>query len=171
MIIIILNCSSIARMIDTVCALLHLDFINFPVHFMLTFSDDSYFKIFLIDKKKGIILFFIILITTYLSFFRQVKINSIYPNYIERVNKFGIINSISYRISFDRENNKIIANIDNVENAIELLKEVQNKRDISNLIMPYDYTNKRNVFIIFMESFYDYSHFYDNCQECDYILY
>ena len=25
--------------------------------------------------------------------------------------------------------------------------------------MPYDYTNKRNVFIIFMESFYDYSHF------------
>lgn len=116
-------------------------------------------KIFFIDKKKGIILFFIILITTYLSFFRQVKINSIYPNYIERVNKFGIINSISYRISFDRENNKIIANIDNVKNAIELLKEVQNKRDISNLIMPYDYTNKRNVFIIFMESFYDYSHF------------
>ena len=116
-------------------------------------------KIFLIDKKKGIILFFIILITTYLSFFREVKINSIYPNYIERVNKFGIINSISYRISFDRENNKVIANIDNVKNAIELLKEVQNKREISNLIMPYDYTNKRNVFIIFMESFYDYSHF------------
>ena len=118
-------------------------------------------KIFLSDKKKGMILFFIIIITTYLSFFRQVKINSIYPNYIERVNKFGIINSISYRISFDRENNKIIANIDNVKNAIELLKEVQNERDISNLIMPYDFenTNKRDVFIIFMESFYDYSHF------------
>ena len=84
-----------------------------------------------------------------------------YPNYIERVNKFGIINSISYRISFDRENNKIIASIDNVKNAIELLKEVQNERDISNLIMPYDFenTNKRDVFIIFMESFYDYSHF------------
>ena len=118
-------------------------------------------KIFLADKKKGMILFFIIIITTYLSFFRQVKINSIYPNYIERVNKFGIINSISYRISFDRENNKIIANIDNVKNAVELLKEVQNERDISNLIMPYDFenTNKRDVFIIFMESFYDYSHF------------
>ena len=118
-------------------------------------------KIFLSDKKKGMILFFIIIITTYLSFFRQVKINSIYPNYIERVNKFGIINSISYRISFDRENNKIIANIDNVKNAVELLKEVQNERDISNLIMPYDFenTNKRDVFIIFMESFYDYSHF------------
>ena len=118
-------------------------------------------KIFLSDKKKGMILFFIIIITTYLSFFRQVKINSIYPNYIERVNKFGIINSISYRISFDRENNKIIASIDNVKNAIELLKEVQNERDISNLIMPYDFenTNKRDVFIIFMESFYDYSHF------------
>ena len=134
------------------------------LYFSSLFSFAIYFlyrliKIFLIDKKKGIILFFIILITTYLSFFRQVKINSIYPNYIERVNKFGIINSISYRISFDRENNKVIANIDNVENAIELLKEVQNKRDISNLIMPYDYTNKRNVFIIFMESFYDYSHF------------
>ena len=118
-------------------------------------------KIFLEDKKKGMILFFIIIITTYLSFFRQVKINSIYPNYIERVNKFGIINSISYRISFDRENNKIIASIDNVKNAVELLKEVQNERDISNLIMPYDFenTNKRDVFIIFMESFYDYSHF------------
>lgn len=119
------------------------------------------FKIFLVDKKKSVILFFIIIITTYFSFFRQVKINSIYPNYIERVNKYGIINSISYRISFDRENNKIVANIDNVKEAIELLKEVQNKRDISNLIMPYDYTNKnkRDVFIIFMESFYDYSHF------------
>ncbi len=119
------------------------------------------FKIFLVNKKKSIILFFIIIITSYLSFFRQVKINSIYPNYIERVNKYGIINSISYRISFDRENNKIVANIDNVKEAIELLKEAQNKRDISNLIMPYDYTNKnkRDVFIIFMESFYDYSHF------------
>ena len=118
-------------------------------------------KIFLENKKKGIILFFIIIIATYLSFFRQVKIDSIYPNYIERVNKFGIINSISYRISFDRENNKIIADFDNVKNAIELLKEVQNKRDISNLIMPYNFEsqNKRDVFIIFMESFYDYSHF------------
>ena len=118
-------------------------------------------KIFLGNKKKGIILFFIIMITTYLSFFRQVKIDSIYPNYIERVNKFGIINSISYRISFDRENNKITANIDNVQNAIELLKHAQNKRDISNLIMPYHFEspNKRDVFIIFMESFYDYSHF------------
>ncbi|TKZ36108.1 sulfatase [Brachyspira catarrhinii] len=118
-------------------------------------------KILLENKKKGIILFFIIMITTYLSFFRQVKIDSIYPNYIERVNKFGIINSISYRISFDRENNKITANIDNVKNSIELLKHAQNKRDISNLIMPYDFEspNKRDVFIIFMESFYDYSHF------------
>ena len=118
-------------------------------------------KIFLGNKKKGIILFFIIMITTYLSFFRQVKIDSIYPNYIERVNKFGIINSISYRISFDRENNKITANIDNVKNAIELLKHAQNKRDISNLMMPYHFEsqNKRDVFIIFMESFYDYSHF------------
>ena len=51
MIIIILNYSSIARMIDTVCALLHLGFINFLVYFMLTFSDDSYFKIFLIDNE------------------------------------------------------------------------------------------------------------------------
>lgn len=130
------------------------------------------FKIFLVNKKKSAILFFIIIITSYLSFFRQVKINSIYPNYIERVNKYGIINSISYRISFDRENNKITADIDNVKEAVELLKEVQNKRDILNLIMPYDntdYTNetknikninsKRDVFIIFMESFYDYSHF------------
>lgn len=119
------------------------------------------FKIFLVDKKKSVILFFIIITTAYFSFFRQVKINSIYPNYIERVNKYGIINSISYRISFDRENNKIVANIDNVKEAVKLLKEVQNKRDISNLIMPYDYTNKnkRDVFIIFMESFYDYSHF------------
>ena len=116
-------------------------------------------RIFLINNKKGIVLFFIIIITTYFSFFRQVKINSIYPNYIERVNKYGIINSISFRISFDRENNKIISNIDNVKEAVELLKEVQNKRDIYNLIMPYNYTNKRDVFIIFMESFYDYSHF------------
>ena len=51
MIIIILNCSSTARMIGTLCDLLRLGFINFLVHFMLTFSNDSYFKIFLIDNE------------------------------------------------------------------------------------------------------------------------
>lgn len=121
------------------------------------------YKIFKINKKKGAALFFIIIAVCYFSFFRKVKIDSIYPNYIERVNKYGIINSISYRISFDKENNKIIANMDNVKKAVELLKEAQNNRDISNLIMPYDYSvnskNKRDIFMIFMESFYDYGHF------------
>lgn len=135
------------------------------LYFALLFAFALYFlfrlyKIFKINKKKGTVLFFIIAIVGYFSFFREVKIDSIYPNYIERVNKYGIINSISYRISFDKENNKIIANIDNVKKSIELLKEAQNNRDISNLIMPYaNSTNKRDVFLIFMESFYDYSHF------------
>ena len=78
--------------------------------------------------------------------------NFFYPNYIERVNKFGIINSISYRISFDRENNKIIANIDNVKNAIELLKEVQIYKKRISEMLPFQTVGKhcRDTFFILL---------------------
>ncbi|MEI0539482.1 sulfatase [Brachyspira pulli] len=116
------------------------------------------YKIYKVNIKKGIIMALVVIATTYISFFRPVKMNSIYADYTEIANKYGIINTISYRISYD-ESIKIKANKQNVEEAVKLLRDKQDKRDISNLILPYDTDKKRDVFIIFMESFYDYSHF------------
>ena len=117
------------------------------------------YKIFKINTKRATIMIVLIIITTYVSFFRPVKIKSIYPDYIKRVNALGIINTIAYRISYDRAI-KVVANKENIEASTKLLKEFQDKRDLQKLIMPYGNTDKkREVFIIFMESFYDYEHF------------
>ena len=116
------------------------------------------YKIYRLNIKKALIMTFIVLVTTYISFFKPMKIDSIYIDYIKIANKYGIINTISYRISYDKSI-KINANKENVESAYNLLKEMELKRDISNLIVPYESDEKRDVFVIFMESFYDYEHF------------
>ena len=116
------------------------------------------YKMYKSNIRKAIIMTLIVAATTYISFFRPVKITSIYADYIYIANKYGIINTISHRISYDRTI-KVIANENNVEAAFNLLKEAELKRDVSNLIIPYDDNIKRDVFVIFMESFYDYEHF------------
>ncbi|WP_028329947.1 hypothetical protein [Brachyspira alvinipulli] len=116
------------------------------------------YRIYKINIKKAIIMTLIVAAVTYISFFRPVAIKSIYADYIDIANRYGIINTISYRISYDKSI-KITANKDNVEAAFNLLKEAESIRDISKLIVPYDNKIKRNVFVIFMESFYDYEHF------------
>lgn len=116
------------------------------------------YKMYKTNIKKAIIMTIIVALATYISFFRPVKINSIYADYNDIANKYGIINTISYRISYDKSV-EARDNKESVEEALKLLTDIQNKRDISNLILPYDTDKKRDVFIIFMESFYDYEHF------------
>ena len=116
------------------------------------------YKIYKINVNKGFIMTLIVASVTYISFFRPVAIKSIYADYTDIANKYGIINTISYRISYDKSI-KITADKENVEKAFNLLKEAEAQRDISNLIVPYNDNIKRDVFVIFMESFYDYEHF------------
>ena len=116
------------------------------------------YRIYKINIKKAVIMTLIVAAVTYISFFRPVAIKSIYADYIDIANRYGIINTISYRISYDKSI-KITADKDNVEVAFNLLKEAESIRDISKLIVPYNDNIKRDVFVIFMESFYDYEHF------------
>ncbi|WP_300367490.1 sulfatase [Brachyspira sp.] len=116
------------------------------------------YKISKTNIQKSVIMTLIVILVTYISFFRPIKIDSLYIDYTDISNKYGIINTISYRISYDKSV-KVNASKENVEYAYNLLKEKESKRDISNLILPYDGNEKRDVFIIFMESFYDYEHF------------
>ncbi|WP_300758653.1 sulfatase [uncultured Brachyspira sp.] len=116
------------------------------------------YKMYKTNVKKAVIMTIIVALVTYISFFRPVKINSIYADYNDIANKYGIINTISYRISYDKSV-EAKADKESVEEALKLLTDIQNKRDISNLILPYDTNKKRDVFVIFMESFYDYKHF------------
>lgn len=116
------------------------------------------YKISKTDIKKFIMMSLIIAFVTYISFFRAVKIDSVYIDYMYIADKYGIINTISYRISYDKSI-KVNADKKNVELAYNLLKERESKRSVQNLILPYNNDVKRDVFIIFMESFYDYEHF------------
>ena len=116
------------------------------------------YKMYKTNIKKAVVMTIVVIFVTYISFFRPVKINSIYADYNDIANKYGIINTISYRISYDKSV-EARDNKESVEEALKLLTDIQNKRDISNLILPYDTDKKRDVFIIFMESFYDYEHF------------
>ena len=117
------------------------------------------YKMYKIKRVKSILLIVVVILTTYLSFFRPVKINSIYANYFDIANSKGIINTISHRIYFDKEYNNIECNLNDVRNAINLLSK--RSVDVSKLIMPYsdDTVTNRSVFLIYLESFYDYSHF------------
>ena len=78
------------------------------------------YKMYKIKRVKSISLIVIVILTTYLSFFRPVKINSIYANYFDIANSKGIINTISHRISFDKKYNNIESNLNDVKDAINL---------------------------------------------------
>lgn len=111
-----------------------------------------------INIKKAVIMTFIVIAVTYISFFRNINMYSVYIDYADIANTKGIINTISHRISYDRFM-KADSHKDNVYEAVNILKDMQYKRDITHLILPYDTDKKRDVFVIFIESFYDYEHF------------
>lgn len=171
------------------------------------------YNLFFIFKNKSrtasiLMLCFITFISFYL-FFKPNNIDIWSIDFVRNANRNGIINTINYRINYDRLNG-IKPNKEEVFNSVNMLKEYETNRDISILYLEstknifrdikiaenniYSYlinissnvenykddvslmTNdfisnnilkiyqlekrlKRDVYLIFLESFYDYSHF------------
>ena len=107
--------------------------------------------------SKSITIIFYIIIFTYLIFFRKTEVNIAWNNFTSQANRNGIIDTVNYAINYNRLNNKTYSKND-VSKALTFLLDKENKRN-------YDYlqinTNNKNrdIFLIFLESFYDYSHF------------
>lgn len=108
-------------------------------------------------RKMALAMLIVIFILTFAIFFRKTKLDDWEIDFVNFANKDGIINSINYRINFDRAN-KIVYSKEEVYKAINILKESEELRDYSSLLIG-DRNSKRDIFLIFLESFYDYSHF------------
>ena len=115
--------------------------------------------------KKTTIIFIIIFlcISSYILFFRHRDIVIWNTNFLINANKNGIIDTINFRINYNKLNNKKHSK-EEVESALLFLIEKEKNRDISNLLLKgskyiKEDNNKRDIFLIFLESFYDYSHF------------
>ena len=96
-------------------------------------------------------------IIVYAVFFRKSDLNSAWNDLVLEANRNGIIDTINYRINYDRLNNKKHSKND-VLNALNIIKNLEENRDYSHLKLQNN-LDKRDIFIIFLESFYDYSHF------------
>ena len=114
-------------------------------------------RIFKIKKTNAIIMILSIIAISYVLFLRPNKIEMWSIDFLRNANKRGIIYTLNYRINYDRMNN-IKPSKELVLNSINLLKAYEEKRDLSNLLLQ-ESENKRDIFLIFLESFYDYSHF------------
>ena len=144
---------------------------SFPIKILLIISSIIYFSLilfiiissiyYLVKRKNKIassIMIIMIIILVYTVFFRKTDVNLAWPNIIGQAYRNGIIDTINYRINYDRIRNVKYSRED-VLNAVNTLKNFEEKRDYSNLILQSSTDNKRDVFLIFLESFYDYSHF------------
>ncbi|WP_157154588.1 hypothetical protein [Brachyspira murdochii] len=194
------------------------------VMFILLFIFNLY-KMFIKNKASSLIMTSCIIFISFYLFFIEKNIDIWSIDFVRNARRKGIINTINYRINYDRLNN-IKPNKELVSDSINLLKEYELKRDVSKLYLKstqnifddikkleddmhfillnasndsfvynneridYDYietlknnhsdiysnialsiTNdlekienlkqsfKRDVYLIFLESFYDYSHF------------
>ena len=110
-------------------------------------------------RKKSLVTIIVIFILTFAIFFRKINLEAWEIDFVNFANRNGIINAINYRINFDRVN-KIVYSKEDVFKAINILREREELRDYSNLLIG-DTNSKRDIFLIFLESFYDYSHFVD----------
>ncbi len=99
-----------------------------------------------------------ILTLSLILFFREREISIWRIDFYENANRNGIIDTINYKINYDRMNN-IKYSKNDVLSAINILKEKEIKRNYSDLLLENSINNKRDIFLIFLESFYDYSHF------------
>ena len=115
------------------------------------------YRIFKIKKTNAIMIILSIIAILYALFLRPNKLEMWSIDFLRNANKRGIIYTLNYRINYDRMNN-IKPNKELVLNSINLLKTYEEKRDLSNLLLQ-ESENKRDIFLIFLESFYDYSHF------------
>lgn len=117
----------------------------------------SLFNLINMKKKYSILLIFFIITVSYVALFRNREIINWEVNFINNANKNGIIDTVNYKINYNRINTSNHT-IDEVKKSINILKEKEKNRDYSNLILQ-NVNNKRDIFLIFLESFYDYSHF------------
>ncbi|WP_304353549.1 hypothetical protein [Brachyspira innocens] len=144
---------------------------SFPIKILLIISSIIYFSLilfiiissiyYLVKRKNKIassIMIIMIIILVYTVFFRKTDVNLAWPNIIGQAYRNGIIDTINYRINYDRIRNVKYSRED-VLNAVNTLKNFEEKRDYSNLILTNSVNNRRDIFLIFLESFYDYSHF------------
>ena len=115
------------------------------------------YRMFKIKKTNVIIMILSIIAISYILFLRPNKIEMWSIDFLMNANRRGIIYTLNYRINYDRMNN-IKPSKELVLNSINLLKTYEEKRNLSNLLLQ-DNENKRDIFLIFLESFYDYSHF------------
>ncbi|MEI0579959.1 hypothetical protein [Brachyspira pilosicoli] len=110
-----------------------------------------------IKRRTSIIMSIYIIIFTYLIFFRESEVNIAWNDFLGQANKNGIIDTINYTINYNRLNNKTYSKED-VSKALAILVNRENKRNYDYLQIDANNTN-RDIFLIFLESFYDYSHF------------
>lgn len=188
--------------------------------FVLLFIFNIY-KMFRVSKAASLVMISFIIFTGFYLFFKPKNIDIWSIDFVRNANRNGIMNTINYRINYDRLN-EIKPSKELVSQSITLLKEYESKRDISKLYLKstkdiFDsikksennihsilikssnenfiyndeqinddyienlknnysdiYSNlkdelekieelkkglKRDVYLIFLESFYDYSHF------------
>ena len=110
---------------------------------------------------KSISILFLIIVLVFVLFFKHVTIDIPSMEFKSLANRNGLISAINARINFEKQSKVSIKESD-VENALSILKAQESKRDITNILLrkiDSNTENKRDVFIIFLESFYDYSHF------------
>lgn len=111
--------------------------------FLLSLFIYNLYRMFKTKKSSAIIMILSIIAISYVLFLRPNKVDIWSIDFLRNANKKGIIYTLNYRINYDRINN-IKPSKEAVLNSINLLKSYEEKRDI---------------FLIFLESFYDYSHF------------
>lgn len=113
-----------------------------------------------LKKLNIIILFFYLGLFIYIVFFRNTHVGISSLDFVKQANKNGIIDTINYKINYNRVSNVKYSKSD-VYEAINILKDMEKDRDYSNLLLKSSIGTKRDIFIIFLESYYDFSHFID----------
>ena len=111
-----------------------------------------------IKKNKSIIIIASIFLLSFLVFFKDREIIIWKVNFYDNANENGIIDTINYKINYNKITNKKYSKNEILE-SLNILIEKQNKRDFSSILLTDNIKEKRDIFLIFLESFYDYSHF------------
>ena len=109
-------------------------------------------------KNKSLIMLVTIFILSFFIFFREREILFWNTDILYNANHNGIIDTINYKINYNKITNKKHSK-DEVLKALKILTEKQDENDFSYLLLSNSIDNKRDIFLIFLESFYDYSHF------------
>ncbi len=117
-------------------------------------------------KTKGCILFGSIIFLLLFNFIPFFSVDTWAIDFKSIAQTHGIILTKNFDINYIRENTVKIEESD-VKTAYEIILQKKNTRDITSLLVPSTKNAidkgieipKRDVYLIFLESFYDYSHF------------